>query len=68
MCSVPAAGIEFVEQDTLPNRGGFKADGEPDTKCMKDTNKYRITVVVSATCAPGLAQHWHRTSRRWLFL
>lgn len=44
--------------------GAFKADGEPDIKYMNGTNKYRITVVVSASCAPGLAQHWHRTSGR----
>lgn len=76
--SVPAAGIEFVEEDILPNWRTFfliiklleisLMDGESDIQGLSDTNEYRITAVVSASCAPGLAQHWHRTSGRWLFL
>lgn len=44
--SVPAAGIEFGEQDTPPHGRGFQAAGEPGIKCVNDTNKCRIAAVV----------------------
>lgn len=58
-------GTELVEQDSLPTWRGFKSDGKSDSKCMNDTNKYIIAVVVRAVYR--LSTALASTSGRWLF-
>lgn len=46
-------GTELPEQDAPPAGGAVRLMGKSDLKCVSDTHRYRVTVVVSVDCGQG---------------